>query len=48
VVTVTHEQLDLAAHRKFQSPNVCQHFGVLFIDTFEMLNTLEARFVLEG
>ena len=45
---VTHEQLNLAVRRKFLIPNVCQHFGVLFIDTFEMLNALEARFVLEG
>lgn len=43
---VTHEQLNLAARRKFLIPNVCQHFGVQFIDTFELLNALEARFVL--
>lgn len=43
---VTHEQLNLAARRKFLIPNVCQHFGVRFIDTFELLNALEARFVL--
>jgi hypothetical protein len=43
---VTHEQLNLAARRKFLIPNVCQHFWVPFIDTFELLNALEARFVL--
>jgi hypothetical protein len=43
---VTHEQLNLAARRKFLIPNVCQHFGVSFVDTFELLNALEARFVL--
>ncbi len=43
---VTHEQLNLAARRKFLIPNVCQHFGVPFVDTFELLNALEARFVL--
>ena len=43
---VTHKQLNLAARRKFLIPNVCQHFGVRFVDTFELLNTLEARFVL--
>ena len=43
---VTHEQLNLAARRKFLIPNVCQHFGVRFVDTFELLNALEARFVL--
>lgn len=45
---VTHEQLNLAARRKFLIPNVCQHFGVRFVDTFELLNALEARFVLGG
>lgn len=39
---------NLAARRKFLIPNVCQHFGVLFIDTFELPNALEARFVLGG
>ena len=43
---VAHEQLNLAARRKFLIPNVCQHFGVRFVDTFELLNALEARFVL--
>ena len=45
---VTHEQLNLAARRKFLIPNICQHFGVPFMDTFELLNALEARFVLGG
>jgi Domain of unknown function (DUF4411) len=44
---VTHEQLNLAARRKFLIPNVCEHFNVPFVDTFELLNALEARFVLE-
>ena len=34
--------------RKFLIPNVCRHFGVPFVDTFELLNALEARFVLGG
>lgn len=42
---VTHEQLNLAARRKFLIPNVFQHFGVSFVDTFELLNALEAWFV---
>lgn len=46
VTVATHEQLNLAARRKFLIPNVCQHFGVRFVDTFELLNALEARFVL--
>lgn len=45
---VTHEQLNLATRRKFLIPNVCQHFGVPFVDTFELLNALQARFVLGG
>ena len=40
---VTHEQLNLAIRRKFLIPNVCEHFGVRFADTFELLT---ARFVL--
>lgn len=42
---VTHEQLNTAARRKFLIANVCQHFGVPFVDTFELLNALEVRFV---
>ncbi|VTU18453.1 hypothetical protein H4CHR_00188 [Variovorax sp. PBS-H4] len=43
---VTHEQLNLDIRRKFLIPNVCQHFGVEFINTFDMLGRLSARFVL--
>ena len=43
---VTHEQLNPDARRKFLIPNVCQHFGVGFINTFDMLGRLSARFVL--
>ena len=43
---VTHEQLNLSARRKFLIPNICRHFGVPWLDTFEMLGALEARFVL--
>lgn len=43
---VAHEQPNLATRRKFLIPNVCRHFGVRFVDTFELLNALEARFVL--
>ena len=44
---VTHERLNLANRRKFLIPNVCQHFGVECINTFDMLERLEARFILE-
>ena len=43
---VTHEKLNLAIRKKFLIPNVCRTFGVHWIDTFELLETLEARFVL--
>ena len=45
-LVVTHERLNLQNRRKFLIPNVCQHFGVTCLNTFELLNLLEARFVL--
>jgi len=45
---VTHERFNPASRRKFLIPNVCQHYEVECINTFDMLNRLEARFVLEG
>lgn len=44
---VTHERLDTGNRRKFLIPNVCQHYGVECINTFDMLNRLEARLVLQ-
>lgn len=45
-VVVTHEQFNLQMRRKYSIPNVCQHFGVQWIDTFELLGRTDARFVL--
>lgn len=45
-VIVTHEQFNLQMRRKYSIPNVCQHFGVACIDTFELLGRTDARFVL--
>jgi hypothetical protein len=45
-VVVTHEQFNPQIRRKFTIPNVCQHFGVLCIDTFDLLSRTDARFVL--
>lgn len=45
-VVVTHEQFNPQIRRKYSIPNVCQHFGVLCIDTFELLSRTDARFVL--
>ena len=43
---VTHERLNTANRRKFLIPNVCSHYGVECINTFDMLNRLDARFIL--
>ncbi|MCY1454589.1 hypothetical protein D9M71_716660 [compost metagenome] len=43
---VTHEVLNLDAKRKFIIPNICQELSVPFLNTFELLHRLEARFVL--
>lgn len=45
-VIVTHEQFNLQMRRKYSIPNVCQHFGVAWIDTFELLSRTDARFIL--
>lgn len=43
-VVVTHEVLDPNVRRKVPIPNVCEAFGVPFVDTFEMLRALGVRF----
>ncbi|ELE5867776.1 TPA: DUF4411 family protein [Vibrio cholerae] len=43
---VTHEKADRNIKRKILIPNVCEHFGVAYIDTFELLHELEAKFVM--
>jgi len=43
---VTHEVLNLHAKRKFIIPNICKELNVPFLNTFELLHRLEARFVL--
>lgn len=43
---VTHEKLDRNIKRKILIPNVCESFGVEYIDTFELLHELEAEFVM--
>ena len=45
-VLVTQEKLDLHRKNKFIIPNVCQHFGVKWIDTFQVLDATVARFEL--
>jgi hypothetical protein len=43
---VTHEVLNHHAKRKFIIPNICEQLNVPFLNTFELLHRLEARFVL--
>lgn len=45
-VLVTQEKLDLHRKNKFIIPNVCQHFGVSWLDTFSVLDNTSARFDL--
>jgi len=45
-VVVTHKAFHADVKRKFLIPNVCKHVGVSWTNTFSMLDTLEARFVL--
>lgn len=45
-VLVTHEQLNPHAKRKFIIPNVCQQFGVKWVDTFQVLGATGASFGL--
>lgn len=47
-IIVTHEQYNEEAKRKIFIPNICQQFNVPYINTFEMLNTLKAQFVLRN
>lgn len=43
---VTHEQFKPDVRKKFLIPNVCQNFNVPYVDTFDLLTQLEAKFVL--
>jgi hypothetical protein len=43
-VVVTHEELSPQAKRRVPLPNICQQFGVDYIDPFTMLKDLKVRF----
>lgn len=43
-IIVTHEVLDPSIKRKVPIPNVCEAFGVSYVDTFAMLRELGVRF----
>lgn len=45
---VTHERHHTDVVKKFLIPNVCDVFGVEWMNTFDLLYKLEARFVLPG
>lgn len=45
-VVVTHESFNLDVKRKFLIPNICKQFGVEWMNTFELLEKLDAKFVL--
>jgi len=44
MILVTHEVLARDARKTVPIPNVCEAFGVSYVDTFEMLRDLEAQF----
>jgi hypothetical protein len=46
VTVVTHETFDRDIRKKIKLPNICDDFGILYINTFELLARLEAEFVL--
>lgn len=43
---VTHEAFNLETKKKFLIPNLCRHFNVRWMDTFQLLHALKAEFVL--
>ncbi|MCS3418919.1 hypothetical protein M2399_003628 [Pseudomonas sp. BIGb0450] len=45
-IVVTHEVFNPDIKRKYTIPNVCSLFGVPYMNTFELLGKLDARFVL--
>lgn len=44
LIIVTQEVLAPDARKKVPIPNVCEAFGVSYVDTFEMLRDLQAKF----
>lgn len=43
---VTHERLVPDESKKVKIPNICNHFHINYITTYELLRTLDAQFVL--
>ncbi|MCH7959182.1 MAG: DUF4411 family protein [Candidatus Hydrogenedentes bacterium] len=44
LVVVTHEQLRVGAKNTVPIPNVCEHFGIEYQDTFNMLKILDVQY----
>jgi predicted nucleic acid-binding protein len=45
---ITHEVANPEARKRVPLPNVCDAFGVICVNTFEMLRSLETQFVWHG
>lgn len=45
-IIVTHEAIVPANSKKVKIPNICKKFGIDYINTFQLLNLLKAKFVL--
>ena len=43
-VVVTHEELSPDSKKRVPLPNVCQQFGVNYVDPFTMLKELKVKF----
>lgn len=46
-VVVTHEVLVPETAKKIKIPNVCEKFGIQYMNTFQLLRKLEACFVMK-
>lgn len=44
LTVVTHETFDANVKNRVKIPNVCDEFGVHYVDTFDMLEALETQF----
>ncbi|MDG6774157.1 DUF4411 family protein [Thiomicrorhabdus sp. ZW0627] len=47
-ILTTHEVLDPPGSKKIKIPNVCQYFGVPYCDTYDMIDGLNAAFILDN
>ncbi len=45
-IVVTQERLDPPESKRIKIPNICNNFNVHYINSFELLRILQARFVL--